>query len=478
MIIAVLGADILYRYDTSKRYNEQEIALHLQPMARENMPLSTQQVLGLCLAQKIETLWIMPGCETSKQAKENPDAFTTPPDGWGMSVPSRNQGAVMSMKLWQKNGPEKTRRVVFTQHSYRWELGKVEDPMELLHTLVQMHVKLGQPIELTPGGTGRALMASSCEQAWLKEADLSPVPRVKAQVTTYKRPFTEQEKQITGYLHIFDKNGDYLAACTGVELGVGSPYHLDAKDFPPGLYRERQAGLWRLSVVGGPIPYRDGWYWTPTVHRMIRRGAVVEFHEAWLWKEHHPVLKPWAYRLWDVISTLTRGSLAREMSKRFYTQGLGWLSLPEDKSHYRKSQPDVTEGKSFDRWDWHESVIAHSQMVIDMKLLGFEQKGITHIWQNRDEIGFITPDPDPTTAVPGLSLSQGLGGFKSKFGIGIPVTDALIAAFAQDVPFAKTQTQIAVLAKQAKQRTTEKLQRVILEQAITGKIAEVERHER
>lgn len=337
--------------------------------------------------------------------------------------PPQLQGWRMFLK-GAKGNDSRNIYVILCQKSKQWKFQKMKDGQELLHTLVLL-AQQGIVFKLSPGDTGRSLINSKVDKAWLTPCDLSGVPETFAILPDFKRELTGDEHH-KKYFHVYDKSAQYLKACTGVELGVGSPRLIDFyRDRTERIiFSERQPGLWLVSVDG---ELQLQWYWTPYIHYLRRTGHDVVFYSAWLWDRHHAILRQWAEYLWKVRVAVAHNEHAKSINKMFYTQAFGWLHLREDK--HKAEHDDLF------RPDWNELLRQHAFCLINYKIDQFRRLGYDASWCLVDEIGFVSDDPNPLTAVPGLASENAeIGGFSVKYG-SIPLS-AVRHAFDKDVSHA------------------------------------------
>lgn len=152
----------------------------------------------------------------------------------------------------------------------RWPLSSMSDGRTLYATLQYLEQALGMPILAGPAKTGQDLLkqlhgGTPRGKAWLRPlppADLAFFVKHQSSDLRWIRPLSAAE-QHAGWIHVFDKNGQYGSATGSVVLGAGRYERVEA---PP--FEKRRAGLWQVKL-GGASSY-DGrdlahpFYNTPT----------------------------------------------------------------------------------------------------------------------------------------------------------------------------------------------------------------------
>lgn len=268
------------------------------------------------------------------------------------------------------------------------------------------------------------------------ELDTPDTPPPPAQSGTevswsWVRPLLPEELE-RRYVHGYDKNGMYLAACASLDLGVGAAAHLlegaasDAYflDRAPGYYRV-VGGDSRLSLLPNPLtihrrPALEGGFWVtrPTLELLYEVDTPLHIAEAWAWTQRHQYLQPWYKRLRDGRKQLmsrgdddTPAQIALAALKNTYTQAIGWL----DGSWDREKAVDGHAGILY-RPDWRHAIIAQSNANLYRRV---------HKWgQSRDcdfhPFAWVTDcvyiasnEANPELACPpDMTLGTGLGQFK------------------------------------------------------------------
>jgi hypothetical protein len=252
-------------------------------------------------------------------------------------------------------------------------------PEDLFEGLERFRRVVGHPWRSSVGRTGEALMRF-CHPPERGGVQLGVAPTLPAPgndrslepAFLWHRPLTDAE-QAAGHMHLFDLNGQYLAAWQSVELGLGEPEHLAGpvdvagwvKQRPSGRRLVAPPGLWRLKELPAepldpavPNPWSNGrgqatWVTTPTLARVFEVDEdLVDVAEAWCWPDQTRYLRPVGERLRDarmalIDDTSPSAQLALAAVKDLYRRGTGRLAM-EDRSR--------TSG--WPRPDWRLAIIA------------------------------------------------------------------------------------------------------------------------
>jgi hypothetical protein len=293
-----------------------------------------------------------------------------------------------------------------------------KSPPQLLAALGLYSKALGLRYRRTPGATGVALMLavhSGPGATPLPPGQPAPPGILEAQdlKSEPERHYVADElaEAREGYLHAFDINGMYLAACSSAELGFGAAVHAKAPVFDP-----KRPGYWRALIKdagrgAAPRPYLcDGkpyWYTTPMVELALELGATVKIREAWTYPEHHRWLAPWYEHLRDARTALMadrspEAALALGAVKATYAQTLGRLAG-------RWLQP----GDEMFRPDWRHTVVSRARANMERHLV---KATAAPVALDIDLAVFHSTVSDPAEAGRALGLQVGsqLGKWKWK----------------------------------------------------------------
>lgn len=440
MTTATLDSDHIYFYDHC----------HL-PVKTACAPVSFPDLVWSAARMKIDSIWITPGSRLSERMMDNPENFilntddmppelqTTQVDHWRTSTREyHGKKYPVSFSATRTIGQAHTTRVFVPQLDDRWSEDKIpgwslaqcENPRTLLTALLYLERALGIPLG-GPGYTGIELMRKTTENHphYWRTGAADVIPAHIETDMVWHRPLSVQE-QLSKYLHLYDGNGKYLAACTGAKLGVGMPIHnpLNGMEVEQHILKN-EPGVWSIGLEKGvpeyvrhktPVtPDTDPHFWayTPVVAELIREGYAVHVYEGWMWEEWHETLRPWAELLWKVRQDLKTDEkrypnreaalIAQKMSKIIAVHGVGWLDLAND-----RAKPAGEHGPMHHP-DKRNTIIALVKARMMRTIAQCQAVDCNPCMIQVDELGFISDDPNPETAVPGLMRrSTELGGFK------------------------------------------------------------------
>jgi hypothetical protein len=290
---------------------------------------------------------------------------------------------------------------------------------ELLSALGLYARHVGIRYRRSPGSTGTALMRAT--NTFDRDRESAPPPPALASDSDDAGLWLDVQGVVAsssqGWVHAFDVNGMYLAACSSADLGHGSPTHHDgAPDVRGGSW----PAYWRASLSGWEglrLPFKvDGqphWYTTPSIQLARDLGATVQVREAYVYPAHARALCSWYERLRDarralMASPLLGAPLALRAVKATYTYALGWLQ-----GHW--------EGTGDERFrpDWRGTIIARARANMTRALIRVEQGcGARPVGLSTDTVLYWSAEPDPVAAAHalGLELSDALGKWKPREG--------------------------------------------------------------
>ena len=239
------------------------------------------------------------------------------------------------------------------------------------------------------------------------------------------------------YLHSYDVNGQYLAACSSLALGVGAWQHhthvtLDAKpaNWEPGYYFVRAAE----KAKEGPCPailtnHTGTWVTTPTLRLLREQGAMLHVRESYTWAASKRYLEPWYKTLRDARAQLT-DPYALDAVKGIYRYSFAWFeSRKWDRSEDTLYRPD---------WAHQVRALARANVLRTVYRVA-QLYGVSPLAVGSDCVYYLSDSPDPL-APPwvaritngcvgeGLRISKQLGHFKVK-DAGVPFGE--IAAYTQ-----------------------------------------------
>lgn len=402
------------------------------------------EVFQLALTHHLAAIWIFPGTDLSAKSGE---AFNKV-SGWELVRPTYGEtknrptmyiGGYKKREERAQGESGDTVYVSYPEHNSAWGL-KPTSPGELLFTLAYVEDALGFQVQYSPGACGRRVIAETNKKreraAWLAPVDMRPFPVCCAENVVdlaWKREmFPEESAQ--PWLLAYDKNSQYASACTGARLGTGAPEEIHA----PITFdlNKLVAGIWHCSISGEsvfngellPSPtgngtklIREGYYWSYTVKLLIELGYTVEIDRAWIWRESHTILRPFAEKLWESRAALDdcerypveqARTAARSIVKDCMNHSIGTLN----------SRKYLKEGSKWFRPDWRELLRDNAKYQMFMRIRKNHEEGYKLIGAHVDCLFYTSPEKDHARAIPDwIEKKRGLGGYKPKFETDIPL---------------------------------------------------------
>jgi hypothetical protein len=441
MTTATLDSQYLYWIDAQNQTHKEDCD-----------DVDFQMLSWTAMKYKLDSIWITPGSRLSERMFDMPQLYILnthdlPPELQVTQVDhqrtsTREYGGKkypVSFSATRTIGEKKTVRVFVPQLDDRWaedkipgwSLAECENPRTLLTALLYLERAFGIPLG-GPGYTGIELMRKTTENHphYWRTGAADVIPAHIETDLVWHRPLTPVE-QLSKYLHLYDGNGKYLAACTGAKLGVGVPEHLHINIWPDDALTQAMLkgapGVWRFKPDRGAPSYvfkdaqigADGtlWAYTPVVAELMREKYAIYILEGYLWEEWHETLRTWAEKLWKVRQDLKTNEsrypnreaalIAQKMSKIIAVHGVGWLDLASE-----RAKPKGEHG-TMHHPDKRNTIIALVKARMMRTIAQFQEKGYQPCLIQVDELGYISDDPNPDTAIPGLmARKEQLGGFK------------------------------------------------------------------
>jgi hypothetical protein len=271
------------------------------------------------------------------------------------------------------------------------------------------------------------------------------------------------------YVHSWDKNSMYLAACTSANLGTGDPVYINGEELEMHYeetlrrwYDGKRPGMWRIDLHETPYPFNplynlDGrtlqeWVTTPLLKLLFALGARFSIREAYIWPEYHRVLDKFASRIWDARQELKTDAakyphaagreLAYYSMKRIATAGVGLLGNTDA----QKWAP------AFYRPDWRATIVEEAKARIIYKLMQVNRTypdvrgGSLPLTVAVDHVIYFSDESDPAAAFPGMfERDDGLGGWKLVFSM--PASYQVLSCFTGDKTPGQTVKGLKLLVK-------------------------------
>lgn len=397
----------------------------------DSIPTNLGELAELALAANLTYIWVLPGSQVSQHVNqvfiqhvdEEWDTFA--------STSRMDEKRPMFARIWRKKTSGHAGRTIyvgFPEHSsWPW---KCPDTITLLATVTYLEQAVGMPMVWSPGYMALALLkALNLEKraSWLKPltTDLRTLPTNTgktlpiartARDLTWKRQLTAKEKR-QKYLHKFDKNSMYLASATGLLVGEGDPEHVDGDAFD-----ERLPGFWHVKTEQGGSPYdsinlpspaRLEWLTTAMVSCARKLGYRMDILEGYQWREegrYHRTLETWAKMLWDVRQSLKQPSetYKHDLARKNAYATIGVMAHV---AIGKLADEDTTGGLY--RPDIWALVVGRACANIFHNLETYRLRGYTPVLIYTDALWFVSNDPNPETAIPGLlDKHDKLGGYK------------------------------------------------------------------
>lgn len=373
------------------------------------------------LAESIRQVWVGPHMVRQLGLPEQLERNTNPPahpwlgaavrDGWeaapaGLApwIELRREGARLELVFpgWDPDGNP---------------FAAATTPQVLLEALGLYANQLRLRYRWSPGASGLALMRAVHSGPGAIPLPLVGTPAPPA-VDGYDSASSGAwlgELPKVGWLHAFDLNGMFLAACSSAELGFGDATHDRAPARIGNLTDSVTGAGYFLATVRPPrklpaweLPFKYGrphWYTAPGLAFLLELGCAARIAESWIYPEARRWLEPWYARLRDARAALgaeegPAAALALGAVKRTYAAALGrlagrWLDV----------------GDASFRPDWRHVVIDRARANMHRHLLKAARPPLAlsadlAIWASDQE------GPAAAAADLGLEVSAQLGKWK------------------------------------------------------------------
>lgn len=413
-------------------------------------PANIGEVFQLALTYHLAAIWIYPGTNISAQAGE---AFNVAPE-WELTRPTYGEtknhptmfiGGYKKRDLRAQGESGETVYVSYPEHNSAWGLTKrnetgawvsrLSSPGALLFTLAYVEDALGFPIQYSPGACGRRVITETNKTreraAWIAQVDMRKFPICCAENVkdlSWKRALTPEESA-QEWLLAYDKNSQYASACTGARLGSGEPEEISA---PIEFSTEKLvAGVWHCKI-SGEIPFdglglphptdgkTEGYFWTYTVKLLIELGYTVEIDHAFIWRESHTILRPFAELLWKARAALGFRERYTVDEARAAAQGLV-KDMMNHSIGTLNSRKFLKDGGKWFRPDWRELLRDNAKYQMFRRILKNYEDGYRLLGAHVDCLFYASQEKDHTLALPNWLGRKGLGGYKPKYSADIPM---------------------------------------------------------
>jgi hypothetical protein len=365
----------------------------------------------------ITHFWIMPNSHAAGLGHE----FFTDRDGYNIFQTKDATGALFECPQsgrCRKLSSGHEILVCYPAKAFWWVANEAADILAAIDCLSSIF-KI--TIQWSPIHLGHTLLRQSVRESWLAE---STIP-------LYSLPFNDAAKDIHYFRpltldavgqwwHEYDRNSHYLAGCTGVDVGTGTPAHLQENELYRGGYIDGaiESGVYRVEVLDAskwcgqlpPIINGNGWVTADVLEYAIKQGYDVAVREGWVFPESHQILRQWAETLWKARTVLhpsnTQFSHKQGQTNAYYTikdiatSSVGAFGIRNDKHKFARN-------------NWRSDVIGKSNVTMLYHLKKYADMGYFPHFVNVDAAGYISPVASPMAAVPGImARADKLGGFK------------------------------------------------------------------
>ena len=416
--------------------------VYLAEGGRMALPSFQQLTYWLDAAQRrqIDTLWLHP---TAPWRWRDADIDACTPWIVAGSAGGSIDGIEIGEPWWTATRPGVygVRDVVQPRYEDRAPWRETPDAPTLRASLLAFRDAVGIDWRRSPGATGTRLLRQlhSGKTATKLELDDDPPPPAIEKLNrdgghlSWTRALAEEERGL--YLHSYDVNGQYLAACSSLPLGVGQWQHHSRVTLPekptaylPGYYRvkvtEKPASEFSPSILEESM----GWITTPTLRLLRESGARFSVLEAYTWFNATRYLEPWYKTLRDARARLTYQAdrYALDAVKGLYRHAIGWFGSEKwDRSEDTLYRPD---------WAHQVRALARTNVLRTVYRVGANY----NIWPlavGSDCLYYLSDSPDPlaapyvsviggrgTAPADGVRVSAQLGHYKVK-DAGVPVEE-------------------------------------------------------
>lgn len=430
-------------------------------------------ILEAMMKHDFEQVWVTPGAEQWIMPKHLPEDwpvdsshFLWRPATW--SLKHFGDEYISSVHGYSKVGSleeRKLRSIIWPEHSgWKWKPGL--DAEIMLAGLNNLQAALQCTLSSSPGATGRNFAVASLQRIgkahWLENksgGDLQQIPfKEAAKDLAWKTNlgdcadviYDNLQKEAPGrwYVHVIDKNSQYLSAATGQALGIGQVIHVPEEmmvhQVIPG---GKDAGFYRITATcgdpgwhylfdgkSGPDPLygrsedenRQEWVTAPLLKLLYDLGWNVAIHEYYSWPESRRILEVPASELWSTRAHFAKLSMgeaeqfAYEQTKRIATAMVGMFAASgtKEKKYYR---PDI----------WATIVEgAKARLIYNIRKIA-EETGNFPIGVLTDALYYLSQEADIKIALGSImNRQEQLGGFKRLYSLEVDLEVAGVLAAA------------------------------------------------
>lgn len=446
---------------------------------------NVSSIMQLALAYNLRTIWVLAGTELSKKATSD---FIVCSDNWQIKgKPQWTKGTKRHVPHCKfvagYQEAQRTSYVGFLEYNDDWKMTRVDEPVVALAALSYIEDALRVAVLYSAGKCGVYLMQKVNQKKrveWIEKIDIRKIaPLVNEQVCVgdinWKKEITEED---TGYFLVaFDKNMAYPASCTSVLLGTGEPVHqkqplFDQKKTVPGIWYCKISGTSEFDGIKLPHPTdgkTEGWFYTYTVKLLLEVGYHVDITEAWVWEEHHTILRPFAEKLFsarealddnlsadiDRYKNMQARKIAAKCVKFIAVKSLGWTRMVKNLKATSDTDENDKELDWYIRPDWDDLIIDNARYQMFWRIRKCIEKGYYPIGVHADCLYFTSSTSDHEQALslldkPMMERRKKLGGYKPHYETVITMEEAL-PIFARNKTMSTTNTELIDLDNKHKE---------------------------
>jgi len=309
--------------------------------------------------------------------------------------------------------------VIFADNT-KWSwITRAVTAKQLYITLVYLETELGVSISGSPGVVGWKVL-DTFHPEWLYD-----VSTIDIDACHFDKSYSDLLWQsptlqtgATGFIHKYDRNMAFTAACVANHYGVGTPVNKRGL----GYFNPNQVGVHHCKWSGAhnpllPRPVLGGMEWiaTPQVRLLKHLGYDVNILESWVYPEQHQLMSQWAKFMWNARMNFEDSpypkyphpvcrKLARTGVKEAANGLIGLLRYTDfADSDLEKKRPDIRTG-----------TVSRNTELCYHNLLKVESKErVRPALAYMDAFYYILPTRNGKAGLPTMMEREGkLGGYK------------------------------------------------------------------
>src|SRR6266567_1390713 len=403
----------------------------------------------------LTSVWVMPGSRFSREASRS--SLEQIDSVWEVvaTYSQLDLARPLCASVWRKLRAVRQGAVLsltFPEYGgWEWQ---VPDATALLATVTYLEHALGIPVNCSPEQLALDLLKSLTVETDASQVSLTRPPTVdlrslptsngqtlpileSARPVVWTRPLMIAEWRLK-YLHKYERNTLDLESSTEVQLGAGDPlYSANGR-----AYDGKMPGIWRVkaetagSIFDGkrlPSCIHGEWMSTPEVKCCTDIAYQVHVTEGYYWPESHRTLERWATTLqkalqrFKLVNTTYRHAPARSNASHTI-QAIAQLGIEKlaDFAPLAGKQ-EKTPGGLY-RPDWWAQIVGQSRASVFAHLVTLVGRGSMPVLVDRHTLWFVSNDPNPLTAVPGLAPEKP-GGYKAAYEAPLTLSSEIKEAF-------------------------------------------------